>query len=133
MRLALVEAYAPDKKFTFDVAVVEAREQGGTGANQYTKSKGAIGPSAKRTGSGPNSKDRLLGRIKRERPDIAERYANGEFTSARAAAIEAGIVNVLPRNHMRVAEVFAKSLPGSDLGDVSIDAKALPAFQQRGE
>ena len=34
----------------------------------------------------------LIRRLKRDRPDIAERLARGEFKSARAAAIEAGII-----------------------------------------
>ena len=36
----------------------------------------------------------LVSRLKRDRPDIAERLAGGEFRSVRAAAIEAGIVKV---------------------------------------
>jgi hypothetical protein len=39
-----------------------------------------------------NSAVHLAARIKRERPDISERLANGEFRSVRAAAIEAGII-----------------------------------------
>ena len=36
----------------------------------------------------------LVSRLKRDRPDIAERLADGEFRSVRAAAVEAGIVKV---------------------------------------
>jgi len=39
-----------------------------------------------------NSASHLATRIKRERPDISERLAKGEFKSVRAAAIEAGII-----------------------------------------
>ena len=39
-----------------------------------------------------NRSDYLADRIRRERPDIAARVANGEFKSIRAAALEAGIV-----------------------------------------
>ena len=39
------------------------------------------------------SADYLTARIKRDRPDIAERMQRGEFRSVRAAAIEAGLVS----------------------------------------
>jgi len=42
---------------------------------------------------GSNSADYLTARIKRDRPDIAERMQRGEFRSVRAAAIEAGLVS----------------------------------------
>jgi hypothetical protein len=41
---------------------------------------------------GSTSADYLTARIKRDRPDIAERMQRGEFRSVRAAAIEAGLV-----------------------------------------
>lgn len=41
---------------------------------------------------GGTGKHYLAARIKRDRPDIAERVEAGEFRSIRAAAIEAGIV-----------------------------------------
>ena len=41
---------------------------------------------------GGTSADYLTARIKRDRPDIAERMQRGEFRSVRAAAIEAGLV-----------------------------------------
>jgi len=40
---------------------------------------------------GPTSTGRIVARLKRDRPDIAERLARGEFKSAAAAAREAGI------------------------------------------
>ncbi len=39
-----------------------------------------------------NHSDYLAARLKRDAPEIAERLANGQFKSVRAAAIEAGIV-----------------------------------------
>lgn len=42
------------------------------------------------------SADRLIARLKRDAPQIAERLAAGEFRSARAAAIEAGIIAETP-------------------------------------
>lgn len=41
---------------------------------------------------GGTSADYLTARIKRDRPDIADRMQRGEFRSVRAAAIEAGLV-----------------------------------------
>jgi hypothetical protein len=38
------------------------------------------------------SSDYLLGKLKRDRPDIVSRLETGEFTSVRQAALEAGIV-----------------------------------------
>lgn len=43
---------------------------------------------------GGNSAQYLVRRLKRDRPDLVERLAKGEIRSARAAAIEAGIVKV---------------------------------------
>src|SRR5262245_35370539 len=43
---------------------------------------------------GSGNRDYLVARLKRDHPDIARRYEAGEFRSARAAAIEAGIVSV---------------------------------------
>lgn len=43
---------------------------------------------------GGNAAQYLVRRLKRDRPDLVERLAKGEIRSARAAAIEAGIVKV---------------------------------------
>src|SRR5262245_22904733 len=43
---------------------------------------------------GGNQASYLVRRLKRDRPDLARKLANGEFPSARAAAIAAGIVTV---------------------------------------
>lgn len=40
--------------------------------------------------------DRILPRLARDRPDVLERVKAGEFKSARAAAIEAGIIKPVP-------------------------------------
>ena len=45
---------------------------------------------------GGTSQSYLLRRIARDRPDILERVKSGEFKSARAAAIEAGIIKPVP-------------------------------------
>lgn len=49
----------------------------------------------------------LVARLKRDRPDIAERLADGEFRSVRAAAVEAGIVKV-PTAFERVQKLLPK-------------------------
>ena len=41
---------------------------------------------------GGTNAEYLTARLKRDHPDIADRLANNEFKSVRAAAIEAGIV-----------------------------------------
>jgi hypothetical protein len=50
--------------------------------------------------TGSTSAARIVARLKRDHPDIAERLAAGEFRSARAAAIEAGLV--VPATPLRV-------------------------------
>lgn len=57
---------------------------------------------------GGTSQTYLLRRLARDRPDLLERVKTGEFKSARAAAIEAGIVKPVPilrlvDDHARVA------------------------------
>jgi hypothetical protein len=49
----------------------------------------------------------LVSRLKRDAPEIAERLADGEFRSVRAAAIEAGIVKV-PTVFERVQKLLPK-------------------------
>jgi len=43
-----------------------------------------------------NSQERILRRLARDAPEILERVKAGEFKSARAAAIEAGIIKPIP-------------------------------------
>ena len=47
-----------------------------------------------KSSAGGNSAEYLLGRLKRDHPDIVERLANGELTSIKRAAIKAGIIKV---------------------------------------
>ena len=51
--------------------------------------------------------DRILSRLARDRPDILERVKSGEFKSARAAAIEAGIIKPVPT--VRLVDDAAKA------------------------
>ena len=57
------------------------------GTNQHTPGGDNVTSQTK-----GNSAPYLVARLKRDAPAIAERLAAGEFRSARAAAIEAGIV-----------------------------------------
>jgi hypothetical protein len=57
-----------------------------------------------------NSAAAITARLKRDRPDIAERLARGEFRSARAAAIEAGIVRV-PRPLDELRRAWKRARP----------------------
>ena len=57
------------------------------GVNQHTRGVDNV------NSSDGNSVRYLVRRLKRDRPDIAERLVNGEFKSARAAAIVAGIIH----------------------------------------
>lgn len=61
---------------------------------------------------GGTSADYLTARIKRDRPDIAERMQRGEFRSVRAAAIEAGLVS-RPDPMQQAKRAFEK-LPRED-------------------
>ena len=45
---------------------------------------------------GSNQQAYLLRRLARDAPDILDRVKSGEFKSARAAAIEAGIIKPVP-------------------------------------
>ena len=62
-----------------------------------------------------NSQERILRRLARDAPDILERVKAGEFKSARAAAIEAGIIKPVPTVRLvndlnKVAASIAKHL-----------------------
>ena len=62
-----------------------------------------------------NSQERILRRLARDAPEILERVKAGEFKSARAAAIEAGIIKPVPTVRLvndlnKVAASIAKHL-----------------------
>ena len=71
-----------------------------------------------------NNAEYLLGRIRRDRPDIYERVIAGEFVSARAAAREAGIPLAQPKSTLSL---------GDDVDRVALKLKAryTPAQVQR--
>ena len=63
--------------------------------------------SSKRQGGGGNSAAYLLRRLARDYPDILTAYERGEYPSARAAAITAGIVTV-PNTLDRILKLTPK-------------------------
>lgn len=73
------------------------------------------------------SADYLAARIKRDRPDIAERMKGGEFRSVRAAAIEAGIVR--PPTPIEQA---LKLLPKLTEGERQLLRDAIDAMAEEG-
>ena len=69
--------------------------------------------------------DYLTVRIARERPDVWERMKQGEFTSTRAAALEAGITLPTPRRKMtltgnldRVSEALREHYTAEQIQDL---------------
>jgi len=60
------------------------------------KSRMAIGHATPSDQISSNSQERILRRLARDAPDVLERVKSGEIKSARAAAIEAGIITPFP-------------------------------------
>lgn len=73
------------------------------GTNQHTGGSDIIRPTQHGT-----SAEYLLRRLQRDRPDLVEKVARGEIRSARAAAIEAGIVKV-PTGLVMLRRAWAKA------------------------
>jgi hypothetical protein len=79
------------------------------GTNQHTEPEGEDVPMAppKR---GSNQQAYLLRRLARDAPDVLERVKTGEFKSARAAAIEAGIITPFPSLQLKDPSPTAQKL-----------------------
>lgn len=73
-------------------AAAQAQPQPSLGTNQHSEG----GSDNVRPSSHGNSQAYLLRRLARDAPEILERVKAGEFKSARAAAIEAGIIRPVP-------------------------------------
>jgi hypothetical protein len=72
-----------------------------------------------------NTQSYLLRRLARDAPDILERVKAGEFKSARAAAIEAGIIKPVPTVRIvedleKVAESLRKHLNSEQLSELLV-------------
>lgn len=72
---------------------------------------------------GGNSQAYLLRRLARDAPDVLERVKAGEFKSARAAAIEAGIIKPVPTIRLvddtsKVAAALRRHLSHEQLADL---------------
>jgi hypothetical protein len=94
----LIEAYQPGSPLIRRLQVTVTSKAQKKGERRW-----ADGPS-KRRGSGPNTLERLLARLARDRPDILDGYKKGKYQSVRAAARAAGLVkNTTPLDHLRRA------------------------------
>lgn len=93
------------------------------GTNQHSQTEGggmANGQSKPAEQLSSNSQERILRRLARDAPEILERVKAGEFKSARAAAIEAGIIRPVPTVRLvddpeRVAAAIKKHLTSDQL------------------
>ena len=89
---------------------------GAAAAAQPLTKHGEIGNGRadKSRGGNTTSKDRgqayLLRRLARDAPDILERVKAGEFKSARAAAIEAGIIKPIPSVQLKEPSATAQKV-----------------------
>jgi len=71
---------------------------------------------------------RIVARLKRDAPDIAARLAAGEFRSARAAGIEAGIVK--PESLLTtIRRAWKRMTPAADWFDALSGGCYLAAFR----
>jgi hypothetical protein len=70
----------------------------------------AIGQSKPAERLSSNSQERILRRLARDRPDVLERVKTGEIKSARAAAIEAGIITPFPSLQLKDPSPTAQKL-----------------------
>ena len=103
--VALVQAVclANDKQ-TMRELVEQQPALGEHGSNQHSGGGYNVTSTPAPRGNGPTY---LVSRLKRDAPEVAERLADGEFRSVRAAAIEAGIVKV-PTVFERVQKLLPK-------------------------
>jgi hypothetical protein len=105
--VALVREFSGDaelrvEQLRTDLAKAQAEHRG---QGTRTDLLPAIGRKSGEQGS--NNRERILRRLARERPDILRRYEDGEFKSARSAAVEAGFIKV-PSPFESVQKLLAK-------------------------
>ncbi len=89
----------PTGPVPLDVAAADAQPlaaPGEIGNGRPGESRVAIGHSKPANQLSSNSWDRILPRLARDAPEVLERVKSGELKSARAAAIEAGIIKPVP-------------------------------------
>lgn len=96
-------AYLQGRQAAGPVGLAEAAAQaqplahhGEIGNGRADESRLANGQSKPAEQLSSNSQERILRRLARDAPEILERVKAGEFRSARAAAIEAGIIRPVP-------------------------------------
>jgi len=83
---------------------------GEIGNGRKEKSRVAIGHSKSANQLSSNSWDRILPRLARDAPEVMERVKTGEIKSARAAAIEAGIIIPFPSLQLKDPAPTAQKL-----------------------
>ena len=86
-----------------DPNVLAAAPEGTAGPGRGHKTRA----NSPRLGSGPDTTERIVRRLKRDHPEIADALACGEFKSARAAGIAAGIITP-PTPLERVCKLLPK-------------------------
>jgi hypothetical protein len=110
-------AYLQGRGCTGPIGLAEAADQvqpstkhGEIGNGRADESRVADRHSKPANKVSSESWDRILPRIARDAPEILDRVKAGEFRSARAAAIEAGIIKPVPT--IRLVEDLAKVAAG---------------------
>jgi hypothetical protein len=86
--------------------------------------KDGVSPSFRADEHSSTSAERLVRRLKRDRPDIAEALGRGEYPSARSAAIAAGIVKVPTRREL-AQKAVARLTPSEQRALVADQAQRL--------
>jgi hypothetical protein len=102
---ALIDGKPLRQRLAGDPSVKPAPKHGGDRSKRGDKST--------LKGRGSTSAEYLVRRLKRDRPDIAKALADGEYKSARAAGIAAGIVKV--PSPLEQAKRAAAKLSAADL------------------
>jgi hypothetical protein len=85
-------------------------QRGEIGKGRVPENRMAIGQSKPAERLSSNSQERILRRLARDRPDVLERVKTGEIKSARAAAIEAGIITPFPSLQLKDPSPTAQKL-----------------------
>ena len=124
IKLATAEAVAAAKPAKAVGAPKGSKNNAAGRAGKTTENLEVTKESNRHISSGGQSRERLAARLKRDRPDIAARAEAGEFSSVRAAAIEAGIVKVATPEQ-KAAKALAK-LPEWQADRVIVAASPPP-------
>lgn len=108
---------------------IELKSHGGDRRSEQARQDQPISGSLKYGGN----PDYLKARLQRDHPEIAEALEQGEYRSARAAAIEAGIIKPVPTIRLvndinKVARAISRHL--NDEQRIALAEALLPAIEQ---